>query len=691
MLFTFDTDTNTAGQGVGVDFPCTAANLFDSRTLSLIGTPNTCRWPSRAQLRVAYAVSSSIAGGEAIQLLGGAVSRAAVTTAVMPAQVVTIAPRRATPQLMSATMTNDGSGIVLQFDSASSGTIGGVAGAVGCAAILENANLGAGALCWWSSPTVLVARFGVGVSIVATSVPVSSCPSGVLPNDIIVLRSGVVGAVTGAINTASRTCVNVRYPVSPLPPRLSLQSQGEVDSCDPLVLDGSGTTDVSGRPLTFAWSVSDASGAAVGDSLRSVVTANALPTLTIAHVDLTPDATYSFNMSVTTFLGARAWTTWRVYIHSQPKPRLALDGGILRQTTSSLPVTLSAVAAVPNPSCAGDSTDKLLLFDWTLVSVARDPSIANTSYVSALQPSTLNGLVARYPASITLPVGAMQVGFQYVVRVNVTMSIDPSKQNSLPVTIRVVSGGVRAVIMGGSRVISQQSALLLDGSASLDFDLIAWDPFVYTWDCSYTGQASGGACPTSAGVLLSASVPFNQAAMSISAGVLAAGMYTFTLTVSKGSVGGTIPLHFRQGSTSVTITVLAGFAPSISIATSSAGMKVNPGSRVVLDATVTDDHGFPVTSMQWSAPLLSGSAFTSLLLTPDVTARSLVLQPKSAGYYTFSLSAWNTIGDEGRADVVVAVNGPPVNGYVDVSPSAGVELDTMFRVCSPGWVDDVQV
>ena len=51
-------------------------------------------------------------------------------------------------------------------------------------------------------------------------------------------------------------------------------------------------------------------------------------------------------------------------------------------------------------------------------------------------------------------------------------------------------------------------------------------------------------------------------------GVLVTGVYMFTLAVSKGVSGGRIPYHHSSASASVTVLLLPGAAPTISIDTS---------------------------------------------------------------------------------------------------------------------------
>lgn len=90
--------------------------------------------------------------------------------------------------------------------------------------VFENSNLGVGALCYWSAPTVLTVALGspaAGVALLSPSATVANssvCPVAV-PVSTLVLRAGVVVAVSGGLASTPRQCVTVQ--TLPIPHPLS--------------------------------------------------------------------------------------------------------------------------------------------------------------------------------------------------------------------------------------------------------------------------------------------------------------------------------------------------------------------------------------------------------------------------------------------------------------------------------------
>lgn len=84
-----------------------------------------------------------------------------------------------------------------------------------------------------------------------------ACPAqgAAAPLQVLTLTGGVVTAVRGAILTTPRTCVTIMRPATATAPVMSLSGALSLGACDALALDGTGSVDLAGRPLTLSWTL----------------------------------------------------------------------------------------------------------------------------------------------------------------------------------------------------------------------------------------------------------------------------------------------------------------------------------------------------------------------------------------------------------------------------------------------------
>ena len=116
-------------------------------------------------------------------------------------------------------------------------------------------------------------------------------------------------------------------------------------------------------------------------------------------------------------------------------------------------------------------------------------------------------------------------------------------------------------------------------------------------------------------------------------------------------------------------------------------VKVNPLTRTTLTATV-DTHGDPFVTLLWSFPDMTAQQVADSVLSLDRTQTTLVIKPTmTVGSYSFVLTA-SEPNSHSSATMTVVINQPPRNGYVSISPTTGVALNTSFSMLTSGWVDD---
>ena len=291
-----------------------------------------------------------------------------------------------------------------------------------------------------------------------------------------------------------------------------------------------------------------------------------------------------------------------------------------------------------------------------------------------------------------------QVGGLYVVQVTAWFASNATNTNTAQVFVRVVSAGVTAVIAGGDRSVGVLNTWQLDASGSIDRDNITTSAFSYNWTCATvtTSLATGVAIQTVTPSCVAAdgsTVTLQSAAtITFAAAALPAGVYQFTVTAAKGTVGALVPLHYRSASASVTVTVVDGSPPTVTPLVSS--ITTIPGSRVTLNCTVVPAPGDTrVPALLWTTASLSASTFANITLSPTRTLNFLGLlmsSTMSPGDYTFTLTA--TVGTVSAAtSVVVTIAAPPRNGFVSATPATGTTLVTPFAVTTNGWTGSTSV
>ena len=662
-----------------------------------------CWWPSPLLLNITLGPDSVVAGGETLLFNGGVISTAGVAS-FMPVSSYDITPRKTPPALVSAQMSSTGATVVVLFDRPGSGTLLGAAGAANCYGLVLNSNLGDTSTCAWTTPTTITITLGVSANsslvVPSASMGTLACPnSAAARNDVLLFRSGVIVAVTGSIVSMPASCVHVQPPAAPVAPVIDLTAPQSVGSCDDIVIDASNTVDISGRGLSFNWTLIPMNAAAIASGVYDAFVSGRDPMLTSATLSfnntaLTSSASYNFSLSVSNFFGVKSYSWVTVTVASAPLPKATIAGPVALTTLPSRALTLTAEGTFP--TCQGSSSDKSLGFRWTLVTAAPESASTPLSYVKPLSSGlpSLSSFVTNNPAVIVLP--NLQVGVMYVVVAEVYVKANATLSNFASVSISVASGGITARIAGGDRQVGSETAWNVSALSSVDNDNITEAAFAYAWSCSLVvdGAVSGSPCQDVNGTALDFTVGSPLLASSgavavFQPGVLLAGVYSFTVLVSKGTPGAAVPAHYRSSTASVTVTVLAGAPPTIVVDTSAIPAKVNPTDRVRLAVSV-DGHGSSI-RYAWSSPSLSSQQFDAIRKTPDLTKSFIVIQPAlTPALYTFVLTATNADNVFSQATVSVNVNGPPRNGFLEAVPRGGMALTERYTFSALKWNTEVR-
>ena len=372
-------------------------------------------------------------------------------------------------------------------------------------------------------------------------------------------------------------------------------------------------------------------------------------------------------------------------------PHVTIDGPSELQVRPSQGLSLLGVAT---PSgCLDDIVHEMEVF-WSVESTVATSSVDGSfSLVELGQGEVLAASAGPDPRVLSFAPNALRVGHVYRFVATTRSKSVSSINGSATVVVEVVPDLIVAGIVGNSRLGFPSSLdLRVDAaSASVDLDTRATAPLVFSWSC-VRGDTPG----TGSACVKADSSPFIASTFETPAGVLvipagtlpADQAVTFTVTVSAGSGGGLIPLHFRQATASATYTpvTVAGSPPTVTVDTILPAF-VDTGADLVLSATATTTVAATnISSVSWSvtpasdlAVALRGSTTKPTLVIPAGT----LVQGKS---YRATVSVTDTNGASAEAFVRIATNPQPSGGGVMSNPVVGRAAETQFRVkATAGW------
>ena len=134
----------------------------------------------------------------------------------------------------------------------------GLSGSFDCAEILNltvsrrsngHSLLGEGAVCTWTSASVLKVTLGGGTS-----------PATVVPGDLLHLRDGVLSAGRWPSMLAFNQSTLIVGPDNPTEPAITINAPSAIGICDDLKLDASATSGSGGRSMNFNYTVTCSDG-----------------------------------------------------------------------------------------------------------------------------------------------------------------------------------------------------------------------------------------------------------------------------------------------------------------------------------------------------------------------------------------------------------------------------------------------
>eukprot|EP00854_Cymbomonas_tetramitiformis_P001005 gene1005-1530_t len=165
-------------------------------------------------------------------------------------------------------------------------------------------------------------------------------------------------------------------------------------------------------------------------------------------------------------------------------------------------------------------------------------------------------------------------------------------------------------------------------------------------------------------------------------------VYSFKLTVVKGA---------RDSATTTTVAVEQGAPPVLAITPLSG--RVNACDKFTVESSVMSSANASTLTVHWSMEGGTGQdgaaepvdlAAPGVLLSEGTTSLDLVL---SAGVLQQGTQYWVRLDAEdangnGTTSLTFSTNAGPTGGALNVSPMAGIALDTVFTATASGWSDE---
>lgn len=587
-------------------------------------------------------------------------------------------PRNDT-RLVSATFDRRYAKIVATFDS-SIAFLFPVKPTVDCSSVFENAEslLGIGAVCTQHGDRAVEVTIG-SVSTLS-----------------------VGGTLSVARTLAAGSSVSVADPADGIEMvvRMSAQAPTRVGECEDVVIDCSSSSGAFGKPFSFTFAVGfGATDVGVDTTAVEAAAAAARRTgiLRIPHTAVNGTGTLVVVATGTNVVGNSDSVRVAVQRVSGTVASVKLEAPTSTILLRSQSVTIASRFSLPHcAAVAGsilqDSLPTELAVTWqippTWTHAARAITRVNEEQVldkrTFLIPSFVVGLGSPAEAStlqrlraVVHPAGAAVGTSAFENWADIELFATPQ----CPV-VEFVGG--TAMDVGAAE------ASRVDGSASWDPDrVVAAADMDASWSCTMVPIAlASSAAPTACTGANSSSMAALGTSLQLKFGpdTLAVGVeYRFKLTLRKS-----VPLAgecTRSGT--YALRIFPGRLPAVSVA--SKLNRVNPGQDIRLEGAAQLDDQELQLAWSWGGaggtPAVALASVARTLLTGPALVVDTAGLPSSREY-EFRLTATAASGAPGSSSTLVAINGPPSFGYVDVSPALGVAVDTVFAMTATLWADE---
>ena len=346
-------------------------------------------------------------------------------------------------------------------------------------------------------------------------------------------------------------------------------------------------------------------------------------------------------------------------------------------------------------------------YEWqVLINGVPNPTIKSTS---------------KLPSVLRLPNYALKAGETYIVKLVAYRLASPDVRGFNEVTVHVRHAALVPVIFGGHEryLRPNDEDFLIDASLSYDMNDIpgsAPNPNLkYQWSCQLLKPYFSKDC---AADNVRNGIKYKKA--SLQSAVLKV-WFVATEEMSSANTTSEFTLRVydavttREASAKVVVVAASLASPSVIVyvdgegGSSRALAKGNVNRRMLLHGS--GEHSTSG-DLSWTvSPSLPASAFLTATtvrliagdgegedsgnlaggLAPSSFDHQLLVAPGSLlerTTYTFQLTCRQVTGEQALASLSITTNGPPLPGKFDVTPKAGTEFETPFKLVVQNWADE---
>jgi len=507
----------------------------------------------------------------------------------------------------------------------------------------------------------------------------------VRPGVVLLLKQGLIKASCTSSNgdcsnwpTALASSVVIQSPASPVVPIVAISAPSSLGPCDALTLDLSGSTGNGGR----IWSSIRIVVSSNGPEENLVILQSFLdrtyvvnPPTSIPASMLLTGIVYNFDITLCNFFNVCGQSGKRIVVLANIIPSASIHGQQLRRyatRAAKLALESNAFISLCDDASGGAKSTNNLQYLWQV-------------FVGGKKLLGVNS-ISKDPSKFYVEAFTLQTYTMYEIKLTVTM-ISTLQSSTTSVLVYVNPSPIIAIIGGGfDRAMPMDGKLLLDGSKSYDKDVQGFTGIqaglVYSWSCRQVLPVPLDSC-----LLNIAASQLNQQAILVQA-TLQAILTTSIITMQIRALNGE-----KTAETQVSLKVLNDSAPIISLVSGFASSKLNVGTNLRLDGTISlKGKCRAVWTVDDASVDLDRHALLPTVLDIEKSRSVTMLLPPytliAGSELSFALTCTNALGQIGRATVTIITNAPPAPGIFFVDPAEGEELGTEFRFISSMWSDD---
>jgi hypothetical protein len=575
------------------------------------------------------------------------------------------------PLLLSVAYADDGSKVVLSFDSSTDR--GGAPSQFSCSALFAFACANT-SKCIWTDNKRVDAYVGAAESCAPVGSPVRLATTAVLKAQCQKEGANCDRRLWPASSTS--VTVTVAAALSAIAPSVVLSAPDTVGQCDSLVLDISASSGSGGRPWksrTIAVET-DAPNATNLQSFLKDKYQDSPPRPATSSLFVS-GYSYNFVAKLCNFLGKCGQANKRVLVQNKDIPTATLPGSPMRLAQRWSPLSIASSAYV----------------------LQCDKNTRTTAGLNYAWAVSLNGApvqvkpASKDPSVFVIPAFSLQVERVYDVTVTVTVAAN-NQATKATTQVYVVRGNIIAAVRDGTtRTVQEGGDLVIDGSPSYDQDNPTGSELSFTWACALVKPVFNSDCADS----------FSQFKPTASSNgyIIVAKPHTadivaeITMYILDGSIS-------RSAQAVVTVTVVQALAPVVSLRTNIPVSGIfNSDRELQLTGSVRIAAG-QSGKLAWSAseyaqfslrdaalsPLDPTVPISSVVQSYDVSlaVRSYSLPDRAVLAFTLSASAASITS---TASATVTVNAAPLPGTFAVGPRSGTEINTTFTFVASQWYD----